>query len=106
MPKVGKLVRNKVPRLITESGRRPTTQTVPKKDQLAVLLAKLEEECRELSADPGVDELVDVLEILARISSQLEIPAQSILTALRQKRQTHGSFSESVWLEAVSEYTR
>lgn len=106
MSKVGKLVRNKVPRLIAESGREPTTQVVPKEQLLPVLLAKLEEECGELSSNPGLDELVDVLEILAIISWQLEIPAQSILTALRDKRRTHGSFSDSIWLEAVSEYTR
>jgi predicted house-cleaning noncanonical NTP pyrophosphatase (MazG superfamily) len=89
---MNKLVRDRIPERIRESGGRPKTQRLEAHERLPALLEKLEEETRELCATPNLEEAADVLEVLLSIAKELEMN-EAQLTAIRlEKRATHGGF--------------
>jgi predicted house-cleaning noncanonical NTP pyrophosphatase (MazG superfamily) len=95
---VEKLVRDRIPELIRASGTEPKVRLASADEMLALLMRKLQEEVDELKAEPGIDELVDVAEVLARIATQLKIDPSTLVEARVKKAQTHGRFNEGIVL--------
>ena len=74
LPVTGKLVRDLIPKIISDSGKNPVTCEVSAEDQLAALKLKEIEEANELatSSDSNpIEEVADVLQVLLAIADQI-----------------------------------
>lgn len=97
-----KLVRDKVPEIIRESGREPITRKLEEKDAfIAALDAKLREEVEEYLAAPSAEELADILEVLEAIVAMRGIPQPELRRAKNKKALKRGTFHDRVFLEKV-----
>ena len=98
----GKLVRDRIPKLISASGGSPSIRTLGPSERIPALLAKLGEESDELrdavTPSDQTEELADLLEVLLALSSELDLAWPDIEAAAAQKRAERGSFSEGIWL--------
>lgn len=63
----GKLVRDKIPQIIIDVGKKPITEILDQERYLAESDKKLEEEVAEYLADKSIEEMADVLEVLFAI---------------------------------------
>ncbi|MCV7281685.1 nucleoside triphosphate pyrophosphohydrolase [Mycolicibacterium flavescens] len=102
---MGKLVRDRIPELIRESGRTPHVVTLSPNAYRRALLDKLREEAMELSAvqttEPMLEEAADVLEVLAAIAVEHGVTLDTIGEVARTKREKRGGFAMRLWLEAI-----
>lgn len=102
---VGKLVRDRIPELIRESGRTPHVVTLSTSAYRSALLDKLHEEAAELSAaqttESVLEEAADVLEVIAAIAVEHGATLDTIGEAARTKREKRGGFAMRLWLEAI-----
>ncbi len=57
---MGKLVRDKIPQIITDAGKKPITEILDQERYLEELDKKLEEEVAEYQADKSIEEMADV----------------------------------------------
>lgn len=62
-----KLVRDKIPEIIEQSGKKAVTHILREEKYLAALETKLNEEVAEYQEDKNLEELADVLEVLQAI---------------------------------------
>jgi predicted house-cleaning noncanonical NTP pyrophosphatase (MazG superfamily) len=94
-----KLVRDKVPNLIAANGS-ATVVSVRQLDDteyLQALIQKLREETEELAADPSVDELADIAEVLRALTWLISSP-NDLLQARQAKARSRGEFANRVWM--------
>ena len=71
MPIHNKLVRDKMPKIIEQTGKVCHIHTLTSDEYLAELDRKLNEECAEYQTDKSLEELADMLSIIDRTSSSL-----------------------------------
>lgn len=96
-----KLVRDKVPQLIRESGRVWATATMEWQDYIGALGAKLVEEAQEAAGQTGdalIGELADLYEVIDSLLAAHGISAETVLEAQRQKRAERGGFGGRICL--------
>jgi predicted house-cleaning noncanonical NTP pyrophosphatase (MazG superfamily) len=102
---VGKLVRDRVPDLIRESGRRPRVASLSAAAYRRALIDKLREEVTELAAarttESLLEEAADVLEVLTPIAVEHGAPLANIVDIARVKRDERGGFDLRLWLDGV-----
>lgn len=96
-----KLVRDKIPDIIRESGGDPVTRTLDNDEFLTYLDRKLQEEVGEYLENPGKEELADILEVLEAIVAMRRIPQAELRRAKNAKALKNGSFRDRVLLEKV-----
>ncbi|MFG1846815.1 phosphoribosyl-ATP pyrophosphohydrolase [Micromonospora carbonacea] len=97
----GKLVRDRIPDIITARGGRPATITLTGSAYRAALIAKLHEETGELAdASPAerLAELADIYEVVAALTAELGYTAEQVREAAAVKRAERGGFGRRVWL--------
>ena len=58
-----KLVRDKIPEIISSVGKQAVTRILSDEEYLAELDRKLTEECTEYQADKSIEEMADVFEV-------------------------------------------
>lgn len=93
-----KAIRDKIPEIIYDSGRKCTTKELTDAKFLPVLEHKLEEEVREYREDGSVDELADVLEVVFRIAELRGVDADSLDAIRRDKADRCGRFEKNLFL--------
>ena len=102
---MGKLVRDKIPAIIRQSGRTPRVTRLPTDAYRSALMDKLHEEVAELTAaqttQSMLEEAGDVLEVLAAIAADHGAALESIFEAARKKRAQRGGFTRRLWLDGV-----
>lgn len=99
-----KLVRDKVPQIIRDSGREPVTRVL--EDDAAFLAAldtKLLEEVNEYLENPSAEELADIIEVIEAILAIRRIAQPELRRAKNAKTLKRGSFHGRVYLEKVVE---
>lgn len=101
-----KLVRDRIPQIIAESGRTPRTRTLSGATLQAKLLDKLNEEHVELLTDLNIEEIADMLEVLIGLAGTLGYDEAALMAAVHQKRAARGGFTEGVYLEAIETSVR
>jgi predicted house-cleaning noncanonical NTP pyrophosphatase (MazG superfamily) len=98
-----KLVRDKIPDIITAKGEVPITHIVSGEALVAALLEKLAEEVREVAAAENVvhraEELADLMELIRAIANQSGYSLQDILQIMEQKAEERGGFDKGIILE-------
>ncbi|HVI60771.1 MAG TPA: nucleoside triphosphate pyrophosphohydrolase [Candidatus Saccharimonadales bacterium] len=96
-----KLVRDQIPEIIRADGKTAKTRTLGDNEYLEELFKKLEEECAELRADPNVEELADVHEVLKAIAEELKIKPEDLEKVRMDKAFKRGGFQQKIFLEKV-----
>ena len=64
MKEYNKLIRDKIPEIITSSGKQCLVETMNEIEYIEALDAKLNEELAEYQADKSLEELADLLEVM------------------------------------------
>lgn len=101
--KFNKLVRDKIPEIIIQGGRKPITKILSEEELQKELFRKLHEEIKELEETSNIEELVDILEVVYAIAA-VEGVSQSDLNNIREvKRLERGGFEQRIFLIETQE---
>lgn len=96
-----KLVRDKIPQVIEEDGRRCETSIVSKEELLPLLEEKLKEEVNEFMQDKNLEELADIMEVVFGLAENLGYGEEELLKKREEKKEERGGFKDGVFLEKV-----
>ena len=96
-----KLVRNKIPEVITAAGKHPVTDVLPEQEMKAALDRKLQEEVQEYLDSHSIEEMADVLEVLHGIAFHMGISWDTIEQERIRKRDERGGFEKGIRLMRV-----
>ena len=94
---MGKLVRDKIPQIITDAGKKPITEILNHDRYLEELDKKLEEEVAEYQADNSIEEMADVLEVLFAICEARGYSVDELMRVREDKCEKHGGFKERIY---------
>ncbi len=83
-----KLVRDKIPEIITEKGENPITKTLNDKEYLE---------------DNNVEELADIVEVIYGILDSKNVSLDKFENIRKGKVEKRGAFSKRIFLEKVME---
>lgn len=98
-----KLIRDKIPQIIEESGRKCDIEIVPKEEHAKLLEEKLTEEVNEFLEDKNLEELADVMEVLFGLAQNLGYSEDDLMQKRLAKRNERGGFKEGIKLLKVYE---
>ena len=104
MGKYNKLVRDKIPNIITNNGEIPVTRMLNDEEYKIELERKLYEEYQEVinSKDKDrLEELADMIEVIKALASLEGKNLQDIILLAEQKREKRGGFKDKIYLERV-----
>jgi predicted house-cleaning noncanonical NTP pyrophosphatase (MazG superfamily) len=96
-----KLVRDKIPEIIKANGENPKTRVLSTDEYFDELIKKLCEEAEELRAEPGLEELADVQEVVNAILDFLHEDQQALEKMRVDKAGKRGAFKQKLFLESV-----
>lgn len=98
-----KLVRDRIPEIITEDNQAPVTRTLGDTEFRRKLLEKLVEEATELlESDGDLGEIADVIEVLNALKPVLGYTDEEIETARAEKVAKRGGFEKRIFLEKAT----
>ncbi|QXJ27010.1 nucleoside triphosphate pyrophosphohydrolase [Actinomadura graeca] len=93
-----KLVRDRIPQVIEESGRRAEFRVAGLDEYRSRLRAKLYEEAGEYVASGDPEELADVLEVVHALAAVHRLTPDGLEARRADKAQRRGGFSERIVL--------
>jgi predicted house-cleaning noncanonical NTP pyrophosphatase (MazG superfamily) len=96
-----KLVRDRIPEIVTASGARPETRLADPVEYRALLRAKLVEEVHEFLEEENPAELVDILEVVRALAADLGTDAEELERQREKKAAENGAFGQRTVLIAV-----
>lgn len=103
MKTYNKLVRDKIPDIIAECGKKLEYYFLSDTEYLVELDRKLDEEYSEYHFDKSLDELADMLEVIYAIAKAKGC-SQSELENIRiEKRLKRGGFEQKIFLQKAEE---
>ena len=85
MPVYNKLVRDKIPEIIKNSGKKAITTVLNEEEYLTELDRKLNEECAEYQQDKSIEELADMLEVIYAITVARGYSVEELEQVRREK---------------------
>jgi predicted house-cleaning noncanonical NTP pyrophosphatase (MazG superfamily) len=100
-----KLVRDNVPLIIMDAGKRCNYKNLDTDKALfhIELVAKLDEEVAEYVAAYNPDELIDILEVVYALAKTHKISENELNKAREDKKKKRGGFDEAIYLMEVEE---
>lgn len=98
-----KLVRDKIPQIIEQSGKICVTHILSDEEYAAALNAKLQEELNEYLADDSMEELADLLEVMMAAAKARGHDFSEVEAIRREKAEKRGRFNDRIYLESVTE---
>ena len=101
-----KLVRDRIPEIITANGEVPVTRVLDDKEYKEELEKKLYEEYQEVLGATGkdrVEELADMLEIMKYLARLENSTIEEVTTIAQEKSAKRGAFDQKIFLEKVIE---
>lgn len=98
-----KLVRDKIPQIIEQSGKICVTRILSDEEYAAALNAKLQEELNEYLADGSMEELADLLEVMMAAAKARGHDFSEVEAIRREKAEKRGRFNDCIYLESVTE---
>lgn len=104
MEKYNKLVRDKIPSIITNNGEIPVTRILNDEEYKTELERKLYEEYQEVinSNDKDrLEELADMIEVIKALANLEGKNLEDIILIAEQKREKRGGFKDKIYLERV-----
>ncbi|MET3833451.1 putative house-cleaning noncanonical NTP pyrophosphatase (MazG superfamily) [Paenibacillus sp. DS2363] len=107
MPTYNKLVRDKIPHIITSSGKECRTRILDSEEYKQELRTKLQEESDEYvkaaSDQEALEELADMLEVIRALAEVHGANAAQLDKLRADKAEARGAFQERVYLIDVDE---
>jgi len=103
MKKYDKLVRDKIPKIIKENGKKCKTKSLKTEDIEKYYRAKVLEEMDELFEDPCPEEMADLMEVVDSLRKKLELKIEDVIEAKCTKRSDRGGFEKGTILVHVEE---
>ena len=94
-----KLVRDRIPEIIENSGNHCEVEVVNNEVALEYLYKKLNEEVSELLEDKNLEEIADVIEVLFAIGKKYGYSEKDILNKRSEKRKKSGGFEDNIILK-------
>ena len=96
-----KLIRDKIPQIIEDSGKKAIIEKVTDQEYLDLLNAKLGEELQEYLDSQSVEELADLVEVVYAILEHKEVSQQEFEDIRKQKVEERGAFRDKLLLKEV-----
>ena len=103
MPVHNKLVRDKIPEIIENTGKTAYSHILTEEEYIAELDKKLNEECAEYQADKSLEELADMLEVMYAIAEARGYSIFELERVRAEKAEKRGGFKDRIFLEKVDE---
>ena len=94
-----KLVRDRIPEIIENSGNHCEVEIVSDEVALGYLYKKLNEEVGELLEDKNLEEIADVMEVLFAIGKKYGYSEDEVLGRRNEKRDSRGGFEDNLVLK-------
>ena len=94
-----KLVRDRIPEIIKNSGNHCEVEIVSDEVALEYLYKKLNEEVSELLEDKNLEEIADVVEVLFAIGKKYGYSEEDILNRKDEKKAKSGGFENNIILK-------
>ena len=105
MKKDGKLVRDKIPEIIENSGKEPIIRVLDDTEYKEELLKKLYEEYKEVieakTKEETLEECSDVLEVLIALLEYNGYTLEDLLKCRDTKKEKRGAFQKRLYLVKV-----
>ena len=99
MSELPKLVRDKIPEIILESGNVCKSRKAKPEEMKEFLFKKLREESKEFFEKPCLEEAADVYEVFLAMLNNWGLDFSSVVNHAYYKRQERGSFNSKIILE-------
>lgn len=99
--KYNKLVRDRIPEIIKDSGRTCVTEILSDEDYLLMVDAKLDEELAEYHADQNIEELADLLEVIRACAVARGYTLEELERVRVEKATKRGGFAKKILLKEV-----
>ncbi|WP_223701697.1 nucleoside triphosphate pyrophosphohydrolase [Sutcliffiella deserti] len=107
MPTYNKLVRDKIPQIIEESGKKYTSEILNDHDYIKYLKLKsyeeLDEYCASQSNEEAVEELADLLEVIHALATHHGFSMEEVEEVRKEKANKRGGFQEKIFLVEVED---
>jgi predicted house-cleaning noncanonical NTP pyrophosphatase (MazG superfamily) len=101
MKKYDKLVRDKIPAIIRESGATCKVRTIKPDEIETYYRRKIQEELDELFENPCAEEMADVMEVVDSLRTVLNLSIEKVIDAKCAKRNDRGAFKNGTILVHV-----
>ncbi len=101
--KYSKLVRDRVPELIEERGRKQVSRTLNEDEYEQALMDKIVEEIEEYRVSKNEEEIADIYEVLDCLVKLKDYEPMHIDYLRLIKREARGSFHKRILLEEVED---
>ena len=96
--KYNKVVRDKIPEIIEESGKKFNLKQLDDVSFLAEIEKKLSEEVNEYTESKDIEELADLLEVIYRISELRGVNSDELDKIRKNKAEKRGKFDSNLFL--------
>ena len=103
MPSYNKLVRDRIPEIIEDSGKTAFSHILNDDEYILELDRKLNEECAEYQADKSIEELADMLEVMYAIVDARGYSVSELEKIRKEKAEKRGGFKNRIFLEKVDD---
>jgi predicted house-cleaning noncanonical NTP pyrophosphatase (MazG superfamily) len=103
MKKYDKLVRDKIPTIIRESGSSCKTRTIKSDEIETYYRRKIQEELDELFENPCAEEMADLMEVVDSLRTVLDLRIEKVIDVKCAKRNERGTFKNGTILIHVEE---
>ena len=94
---MGKLVRDKIPEIIRNDGKKPVVQILADEEYLTELDKKLNEEVAEYQADKSLEEMADLVEVLFAICEARGHSVEELMQMRETKLEKRGGFKNRIY---------
>jgi predicted house-cleaning noncanonical NTP pyrophosphatase (MazG superfamily) len=96
--KYNKVIRDKIPEIIADSGKKYNLKQLDDTSFLAELEKKLIEEVNEYAESKDVEELADMLEVIYRVSELRGVNSDELDEIRKDKAEKRGKFANNLFL--------
>ena len=96
-----KLVRDRIPEIIAESGKSCTVSVLSDEEYLSLLDSKLNEELAEYQESKSLEELADLLEVIRAVAAARGASIDAVEEIRAAKAEKRGGFEKKLLLTEV-----
>ena len=101
MKTYNKLVRDRIPEIIAESGKKCSIEILNDEEYIKSIDAKLDEELAEYHKDQNIEELADLLEVIYAAARARGYSIEELERIRASKAQERGGFDKRILLKEV-----
>ena len=103
MKAYNKLIRDKIPAIMTDKGKRFVTHVANQQEYEQKLKEKLIEEVNEFLEDPCLEELADIFEVFSALVDVMGHSQDELAECMSDKSDERGAFESRIILETVED---